>query len=493
MAKQHEGGRTGAGGHDTAAASPAALRERQRAMAASPWPIAIAAAGPAVVGAAAWRWRGLLRVTVVAKATFELVPDGLMRPIRPVEIRRTELHFHNNPARSVSATSDLGLYLERADVTLTGHAYAPGGTPTPKVTPRLRVLRADGSPALDKSIDVYGDRSAWPGEPAPSAQPFQKIPLVYERAYGGIGWGPNPFGIGVEPELSGKTPLPNIVHANAQPGRTDPAGFGPLSPSLPGRRALLGRLPRKALEGRIAEIPDTFEWGYFQAAPLDQRIDFLNGDEWIVLDGVHPSRASLTTRLPGARGLARVLTPTGAELPIELRADTLAIDADASIASVLWRGRFAVSAEESLGLTSVVAGVLIAGAVFEWPAMPVPLAKAGEAAFWQPTDKASFDTTVSLDDESPTSPGENANDANDANGADDKSAAKNTAHPHGGTVALAELPGAQPGTPGAPGKTGENPLEATMQLPDAATPLTPAAMEALLKNWPPPGSLGGGG
>ena len=73
-----------------------------------------------------------------------------------------------------------------------------------------------------------------------------------------------------------------------------------------------------------------------------------------MLEGISPEHAALTTRLPGVRGIARVRTPTGAELPVELRADTLAIDADAGLCSIVWRGRFGVSAEESLGNTALV-------------------------------------------------------------------------------------------------------------------------------------------
>ena len=35
-----------------------------------------------------------------------------------------------------------------------------------------------------------------------------------------------------------------------------------------------------------AEIPDDFDWSYYQSAPLDQQIERLDGDEWILLQGL---------------------------------------------------------------------------------------------------------------------------------------------------------------------------------------------------------------
>ena len=62
------------------------------------------------------------------------------------------------------------------------------------------------------------------------------------------------------------------------------------------RRTLLGKTPRKALDQAIAEIPDDFDFAYFQSAPSDQRCESLRGDEWILLEGLHPSLAVIRSR-----------------------------------------------------------------------------------------------------------------------------------------------------------------------------------------------------
>src|SRR5262249_48066473 len=137
--------------------------------------------------------------------------------------------------RSVEAATDLAPYLPRCDVTLTGHAHAPGGCSASSV--RLALYRGT-RPLLHKTLHVYGDRA---GRSVP--QPFTRMPLVYERAFGGPGIAGNPVG----------SELPNIV-SPADPAK--PAGFGPISRFWPARRRLLGKLDRRVLEAPIAEIPD---------------------------------------------------------------------------------------------------------------------------------------------------------------------------------------------------------------------------------------------
>src|SRR5262245_7703895 len=141
------------------------------------------------------------------------------------------------------------------------------------------------------------------------------------------------------------------------PGGVEPAGFGPISVSWPIRRRLLGSTPRRALEQRIAELGEDIDWTYFQAAPIDQRTECLRGDEWVLLDGLHPRHAVLTTRLPSPAAGAMVYTRDGARLPLRLFADAVAIDGDAERCSLTWRGGFAVPSEDALASIAVAAGI----------------------------------------------------------------------------------------------------------------------------------------
>jgi hypothetical protein len=317
---------------------------------------------------------------IVAKACFRLVQGGPMTLDIPPEIRAAEAHHADNPARSIRAASDIVPFLERADVLFVGAAYSPGGAPAMSV--RLAIARG-GYAILDKLLAIYGDRAPSGGDP----KPFTRMPIVYEKAFGGIGLGDNPLGMAV----------PNIVHPD--PARQkEPAGYGPISWYWPSRKRLLRGHPRQALEQRIVEIPDGFDVSFFQAAPEDQRIPFLAGDEAILLQGLHPRHASLETRLPGARAMARVYTKSGMGRPFPLVADTVYIDGDADQCSITWRGSFPVTNEDALADLCVAAGLEVGGAPIEWPDRP-PVRQAEPAQRGRPMQTASTETVALSGDE----------------------------------------------------------------------------------------------
>lgn len=289
------------------------------------------------------------------KATFGLVPDSVMTVAPPDEIRAAEVHYDGDPARSARLVSDLSPYRKRADVLLTGHAYSPTGAPVFATVVRLVVVR--GRPLLEKAFQVVGDRTT--GAPVK----FARLPLVYERAFGGIGWDDNPVGTGA---LSGSPP-PNLVHPS-DARRT--VCFGPITRGWPSRARLLGPFERSPLEGPIAEIPSDLDFDYFQDAPADQQIPYLFGDEWIMLEGLHPTWPVLETQLPGARAVGKVYGLGAARErghPIALKADHLHIDTDRGLCSVAWRASVPVVDESVLSRMLLIVGVEIAGQSLEWP------------------------------------------------------------------------------------------------------------------------------
>lgn len=412
------------------------------------WPVETVPIGPITAGTGLFRFGGALRVMVVAKACFRLVQGGPMTVDSPPEIRASEAHHADNPARSIRAASDLAPFLERADVLFTGAAYAPGGSPVPAMSVRLAVARG-GYAVLDKVLAIYGDRAPSGGEP----KPFTRMPIVYEKAFGGIGLGDNPLG----------TATPNIVYAD--PARQkEPAGYGPISWYWPSRKRLLRGHPRQALEQRIVEIPEGFDASYFQAAPEDQRVPFLGGDEAILLQGLHPSHASLETRLPGARAAARVYTKSGMGRPFPLVADTLYIDGDADQCSITWRGSFPVTHEDALADLCVAAGLEMGGAPMEWPDRPpVRKAEAAPSQRGRPMPAVSAET-VALSGEETTIR---------------RPSAHVTPFSAGARPSAIASPGMKPGLQSAPQEA--NPLEGTLALDEGSfldnTPQPPSGTQ----------------
>ncbi len=329
-----------------------------------PWPVPVVALNPVSCGTVLWSRDGTVYATLLVKATFGLTPRGTARLLAPAELVTRDQHEGKTAGASVSHAAEIAPLLPRAGVMLTGHAYV--AEPRPAAAVRLAVFRDRA--LVDKTLHVFGDRRPEdPGKPAP----FQRLPLRYERAYGGPRVAENPVGTGAEPGSM----LPNVIDPK-DPRK--PAGFGPISSLWAPRRDLLaGRVAAPHLAFLGAEGPPDlsqgFPFGYFQAAPADQQLDTIVGDEWLVLDGLHPSLPRLETRLPGARAVARVRFEGGegprALTPVDLEADTLVINADQQTCFIVWRGILPIgpSQEAARALRAYVAIEGTGMPPFAWP------------------------------------------------------------------------------------------------------------------------------
>ncbi len=343
------------------------------------WPVTIQPVGPVAVASRIWRHRGALHVTALAKATFGFVPDGPMSLEAPMGINVAEVP--GGPMRTTGAwaPSDLVPLLPRADVTFVGHAYASAKTGARSVRVRLALSRprspgagpTEGPLLLDKSLEIVGARTATSAWSNPPAAVFTRMPIVYERAFGGTTHHSNPIGTGAEADVRGRTHLPNVTHPPHTAVPVEPAGFAPVPVAWPLRNRLLPGLA-EMLRAPVASLPEGVDLAHFHAAPFDQRVEFLRGDEWILLDRLSPKHDRLATRLPDVVGVARVYTVDGEQHVLTMRADSLWIDGDGERCCVVWRGSFPVPSEASLPMLSISAGVEQAGHPALWPPVQWP-------------------------------------------------------------------------------------------------------------------------
>ncbi|UQA55461.1 DUF2169 domain-containing protein [Polyangium aurulentum] len=78
-----------------------------------------------------------------------------------------------------------------------------------------------------------------------------------------------------------------------------PTSFGPIAADRPARRRLGELADPRALASPTPELPDGFDFRYYHPAPQDQQLyGYLQGNEWILLDGFRvgtprPSRTLL--------------------------------------------------------------------------------------------------------------------------------------------------------------------------------------------------------
>lgn len=314
------------------------------------------AIGPVSTSTLVFRLRGQLYTTVILKASF-LFENGGVMPLsatRP-SLRHKEEHHEHNAMLSIRAPSDIVPFLEQADILFSGSAYAPPGTKTSALPVRLSLGRTDGEhiwAVLDKQLLVRGRRNPnGTGE----TLPFERMPITYERAFGGIGHTLNPMG----------TPNPNIVYMTPE-AQESPASFGPISSHWPSRKKLLRGQTRQLFEHAIIELPPDFDAAYFQSAPEDQRIPSLSGDEILLLENLHPEYADLEMRLPGARAFYRVVTAAGMSKPVALRPDTLFIDGEAQICTLTYRGYFPLFSEQAIPSLTVMAGIELGDHFIHW-------------------------------------------------------------------------------------------------------------------------------
>ncbi len=294
---------------------------------------------------------GIESIFTIVKATLTLG-----RRIKVAEeqlpLLAKDEHFGDPAESSLKAPGDIGLVKPGTDVLLVGSAYAPGGNPTREMGVSLRV----GS--IDKTVRVFGDRVWESGvfrTKASEPQPFERMPLVWERAFGGTdgteGAEPqihacdrNPLGRGFRVD-GGRKPLDGMQLPNLEDpshliesweDRPPPAGFAPICPHWQPRRSYAGTYDEPWQKQRAPFLPEDFDPRFFQTAPVDQiAADYLQGDEEFEVLGATPS-GQLRFRLPGYR-LQITYRLDNTNHPLAAPLDTVLIEPDAARLVLLWR------------------------------------------------------------------------------------------------------------------------------------------------------------
>jgi len=249
---------------------------------------------------------------VAVRGSFFVQPDGA-QVVDPVQTEVSRIpKFAADPAQSsLLGEADLIHLKTMTDVLVEGSACTSHGQPARHVDVRLR------AGTVEKLLRVHGDRR-WEdsvfGFRLSAAQPFTRIPIVYERAFGGTDqmsddprehcWEPrNPVGTGFasrKEHLTGKL-APNVEdprwpYENWKAGY--PAGFGPIARHWSPRVSFGGTYDDVWTKTRKPLLPDDFDHRFYQCAPVDQQVaGFLKGGELVSVDGMTPD-SPLEFRVP---------------------------------------------------------------------------------------------------------------------------------------------------------------------------------------------------
>jgi len=292
---------------------------------------------------------------VVAKATFRIAPPAILELAdRPEPIQPVDAYRGDPGVASLEAAGEASPFKPGTDVLLSGCAY-----PNPR-DPEL-TLAGFRMGSMKKMIRVLGDRRwerALSGYRASAPGRFEKIPLIYERAFGGVDasdaravetCAENPVGVGFRARhsraaVAGQL-LPNLedpLDPITEPGqRVRPHALGPIPPHWSPRAALAGTYDAAWRKQRMPLAPRDLDPRYHQAAPPDQiRAGHLKGGELIEVIGMAPEGA-LRCEIPEVRPEVVIRVLGEREAPPTV-CDTLAIDMERRTLCLVWRASMVV-------------------------------------------------------------------------------------------------------------------------------------------------------
>ena len=258
--------------------------------------------------------------------------------------------YHGEPGKtSIKMPSDVSLTKRSTDVLLLGTAYAPRGRPTTQMDMSLT------AGPLRKTVRVFGDR-VWerrgvvPSMSSPA--PFETMPLVWERAYGGMDQKGtelraevrNPVGAGYHAK-DGEKPvdglrLPNLEDpadfVTSVKQHPAPACFAPICGHWEPRLSYAGTYDERWQQERAPFLPKDFDPRFLQLAPPGLVApSYLQAGEWVQVQGATPS-GILRFQLPPAR-IEVTFVLDGAPQPVPANLDTVLIEPDQNRLVLVWR------------------------------------------------------------------------------------------------------------------------------------------------------------
>jgi hypothetical protein len=292
-------------------------------------------------------------LAVIVKATFAFSMDKTDLAPEQAPLAYGDTFYDESEGGGICYESDLIPYKPRADVVLSGKAYAPDKQPAEAVEVALKVG------PLQKRLKVFG-RRLWNHAGVLSrryvitdAKPFVIHPIRYNDAFGGMD---NTTGEYCDQNLSGKgfyavktkakligRPLPRIEdprHLVAGPNdHPAPAGFGFYHRAWQPRAAFAGTYNNTWRVERSPRPPADFDFRFYNGAHPDlQAKGYLKGDEAVVLTNLTPE-GHMQFTLPGIAPHCQVKRMDQPEAQtIAMNLDTLFIEPDARTFCLVWRG-----------------------------------------------------------------------------------------------------------------------------------------------------------
>jgi len=294
-------------------------------------------------------------VVIIIKGTFELNQSKSVVTLadEQAEIFLEDEHWGEPEKSSMKFESDLVHTRTTTNVSMVGHAWAING-PAAALDVGVKIG------LMSKVVKVFGDRywdKLGKGWQISSPEAFEKVPLNYENAYGGLdelhtdpkipGFEQrNPVGKGFV--LSGGDriqdfPLPNIEYSSTLISnwrdKPAPAGFGTVGRNWLPRKQFAGTYDENWLKTRNPLLPKDFNTRYYDNAAGDLKTPtFLQGGE--ILQVVNASEnGPVDCILPTIRFSVEANVDNQSQYHT-VQLDTVVIDPDENRVMLCWRGSF---------------------------------------------------------------------------------------------------------------------------------------------------------
>lgn len=290
---------------------------------------------------------GVETLAVVVKGTFALrrTIDLADEQIPPCEM---DEYWGEPGESSLKYASEMQPAKPSTDVAVIGQAWAHQDRPTGELDVRLAIAEHK------KTLRIFGNRFWRQGEITPP-EPFQRMPVVYEYAFGGKHQAGdegarmftaerNPLGRGLcgqrTPEEMENVALPNIEDPSCLVSEVGdqavPAGFGFISSAWMPRRQYAGTYDDAWQKNRSPYLPNDFDPRFLNAAHPDLIFDrHLQGGEAVELDNMS-SRGPLRFHLPVCKLEISVKIAGKTETP-PIHLETVLIEPESDRLCMTWR------------------------------------------------------------------------------------------------------------------------------------------------------------
>ncbi|MDH5228517.1 MAG: DUF2169 domain-containing protein [Gammaproteobacteria bacterium] len=293
----------------------------------------------------------------LVKCTYDISPQGKLSLADEQQALCLEGEYVGEPGTSsLKIASEACFAKENTDVAFIGHAWAPKGKLVRQMDVSLRVGN------LSQNLRVSGDRY-WRREgllvktwSISKPEPFDKIPIQFERAFGGQDLSPekekyhfyekrNLLGCGVIAKHSqlNEVKVPNIENPKQLikkiTDRPDPVGLGFITPDCEPRLSLSGTYDTDWQQNRMPLLPKNFQRRFFNSAfPSLIANGYLQGGEKVSLDGLS-EEGLLGFYLPNEKPVAVLNMAYEDPQQLEVNMDTLLINTDDMQLTILWRAQ----------------------------------------------------------------------------------------------------------------------------------------------------------